>query len=119
MKTAQEIFDTVVNHLRQQNEKSTIGEPDDTVCAYRGTNGKKCAVGCLISDDEYFRRMEGLSVLGVVDLNPSLNWMVKHDLLLSSLQDCHDGVPVSCWEIQFEKIANHYKLVYTPKESNV
>ena len=45
----QEIFDTVSVHLLTQNEKSQESDFYRS-CLYRGPNGTKCAVGCLIKD---------------------------------------------------------------------
>lgn len=47
---AQEIFDKVVNHLRKQGHRSLS---EDGRCLYRGSNGDKCAIGCIISDEDY------------------------------------------------------------------
>jgi hypothetical protein len=49
----QEIFDTVVTHLRKQNTQSGKGGN----CFYR-LGELKCAVGCLISDEDYSPDME-------------------------------------------------------------
>lgn len=48
----QEIFDTVSVHLLTQNEKSQESSFYSS-CLYRGPNGTKCAVGCLIKDEFY------------------------------------------------------------------
>lgn len=51
-KSLQEVFDYVATHMFTQNERSLL--PNGSVCcAYRGSNGRMCAVGCLITDDEY------------------------------------------------------------------
>jgi hypothetical protein len=50
----QEIFDFVVNHLRAQRVPSA----NSTGCMYRGPNGTKCAVGCLIPDAFYKPHIE-------------------------------------------------------------
>lgn len=61
----QEVFDRVATHLLKQNRKSTkedLSNPGaDSRCMYRGVNGLQCAVGCLIPDDKYEERFEGLT----------------------------------------------------------
>lgn len=57
----QEIFNRIATHLITQNAraiagKDVMGEPK---CAYRGADGTKCAVGCLIADEAYRPELEG------------------------------------------------------------
>lgn len=64
MKTNQEVFNQVVAHLAEQQEKSYLHlDAVNSVCAYRdgiGKNGKvlTCAIGCLIPADFYDSGME-------------------------------------------------------------
>ena len=51
---AQEIFDTVAKHLAKQGHQARNG----ATCSYRTPNGDKCAVGCLIIDEEYSPEMD-------------------------------------------------------------
>ena len=63
---AQEIFDKVATHLSKQGHRAF----DDNACMYRSPNGDKCAMGCLIPDEEYNAdTMEGrgASILLVYD----------------------------------------------------
>ena len=46
-----EMFDTVIMYLISQGQKSTT--EDVGICAYRGMNDTKCAVGFLINDEAY------------------------------------------------------------------
>lgn len=59
VKTFQDVFNNVVNHLIFQNETSVGGTG---VCKYRAYHEyketRKCAVGCLISDIDYHEIME-------------------------------------------------------------
>lgn len=57
--TNQEIFDTVVDHLIKQGKPAMQGSGKDRQCAYRGEEGTKCAVGCLIKDEFYNPLFEG------------------------------------------------------------
>lgn len=101
MKTAQEIFDAVIRHLRKQGRRANDYSPiySRYVCRYRGDNGTKCAVGCLIDDEHYNPACEGVSVGGGnaparVALHEALRASgvdaVEHASLLSSLQNFHD-----------------------------
>lgn len=97
--TKQEIFDRVAKHLIEQGEPSASvkgeGEP---VCMYRhvapGGKPLSCAIGCLIPDDEYDERVEGLGLIAISrDMDvPSVNRLID-DLgveYLDSLQRAHD-----------------------------
>jgi hypothetical protein len=108
---AQEIFDTVKNHLLKQNAKSVNEEMD--ICAYRSPDGLKCAIGCLISDKEYSPTMEGL---GVEDLSldfPVLEErFIDHSDLLDSLQKVHDRYTTREWPEQLRNVAKNHNLRY-------
>lgn len=118
--TAQEIFDKVVTHLRGMKGQSKLPGGG---CAYRGEGGNMCAVGCLISDEEYHPHMEGKSVLGgrFYDF-PATAKFEQHSDLLSSLQEVHDdmfnwgreGLGQNAESI-FRRIANNHSLTYTPR----
>lgn len=56
--TAQRTFDTIVQHLRQQNRKSTNQHGDCLYRAKAGDNQLSCAAGCLIPDEYYREWME-------------------------------------------------------------
>ncbi len=106
--TAQEIFDTVVAHLRKQGRKSYDGR----ICLYRGPNGTKCAAGCLIPDELYTPGIEG-TWWKSGDLDAIRKHVgEEHSNLIVDLQDTHDGFPPDQWEYRFSVIANNYKLTY-------
>ena len=50
MMNQQEVFDKVVRHLLKQGERAIS---DNGRCAYNDSHGRKCAVGCLITDEAY------------------------------------------------------------------
>lgn len=90
-KSAQEIFDTVVVHLMHQGWPSYYkcgGAIDGTIkaCAYRGEEGRKCAAGILITDDEY-RGIEGCSWEDMVNKH---GFTDEHKSLIQNLQMVHD-----------------------------
>lgn len=111
----QEIFDTVVNHLRTQGKKAVKGQGG--ICMYRAPDGSKCAAGVLIPDEIYDPKMEGRDVRALI--NPydyvALNELFGDNLaLVAALQTVHDGSMVSEWEVQFEGVAKQFGLIYTP-----
>ena len=86
---SQEIFDKVAVHLLTQ-PRSLTGNGGG--CMYRGDNGTKCAVGCLIPDNEYDPSIEGLfmndRLIGKV---PSFRGMTEEQIyMLRELQRIHD-----------------------------
>lgn len=131
--TAQEIFDTVLEHLREQGKAAAT---DDGSCRYRGEGGTSCAVGCLIPDELYDHRIEGLSVVQIVGtvmpehrrhqaqaLPPVLARIknhigAEHLPLLCELQDAHDmdlfSSGMAAWEDEMYRIARAFGLQYTP-----
>lgn len=117
--TNQEIFDKVLNHLRQQG-KQCKGAVD---CLYRGPDGMKCAVGCLI-DDEHFNPQANTFTMYhemVLDMcrKSGIN-LVESKYLLIALQDAHDTYDpkeesvgfVEYIEEKFAVIAKVYRLEY-------
>lgn len=99
--TSQQIFTRVARHLLEQGEQSLSFDR----CAYRGEEGRSCAVGCLISDEEYDQGMEGRSVEYVFDISEG----AKADLL-EGLQCIHDVSSPEKWRSRLEKLASDYNL---------
>lgn len=93
--TAQEVFDKVVNHLYTQGRPA---KEDGKSCRYRGPNGTKCAVGCLIPDDEYRPIMEYKIVCSInrmidqhlIEAPVTKKLIGEHENMLSDLQLVHD-----------------------------
>jgi hypothetical protein len=106
--TAQEIYDKVKAHLLNQNAKS-ISEDG---CAYLGDNGLKCAVGCLISDEDYLPDMEGpLNLLiEMYGYLPSIKRLARHAEMLAELQRCHDVCDPYEWPSQLARVAKRHGL---------
>lgn len=107
--TAQQIYNTVRNHLLTQNRKS-VYDSNNINCFYRGPNGTKCAIGCLISDSEYSTELEGRNIYS---LKNTFTWMIEHEQLLTDLQYVHDSIPVDTWKVELDKVANRYGLSIT------
>ena len=83
--TSQEVFDTVVKHLAAQGWERSVNGGN---CAYRAPDGKKCAIGALLLDDDVVE--EGCSVW---EMPPSFRKRLGNDvglMFLESLQRAHD-----------------------------
>lgn len=112
--TAQEVYNTVKAHLIKQGDVSFDGRGD---CAYRGDNGRSCAVGCLIPDDEYDFKMEGQTVDSLLDecdleLSHDLRgFLTTHRKLLKDLQWVHDDNDPSDWPKILAEVAKTHNLV--------
>lgn len=87
-------FDTAVRGLASQGFERSLSKAGDGVterCAYRGSEGRKCAVGWLMNDEEAIladrRLLSGFSLL----LLNGQNLSIEDRFFLSDLQDAHDG----------------------------
>jgi hypothetical protein len=88
-----DVFNYVVNHLREQGCQSLFREK--IMCAYRGDGGTMCAVGALIADDEYGPSLENNSIVVLFEKNllpTDLKDRIEPNLhMLSDLQALHDN----------------------------
>ena len=109
--TVQEAFETMVRHLRKQGKRS---ENANGTCLYRGPDGLRCAVGCLIPDDQYKRSLEGKAVGFITKNVPALSDIEPG--ILSEMQSIHDDCDVSQWEEGFKGVARYCKLTLPPLE---
>ena len=118
MSLDQTIFNRVAAHLLAQGRPSTSsnGAWD---CAYRGENGLRCAVGCLIDDAHYSEAIEGYTIW-----DKSVGQAVKKSLslrhlpartadLLGDLQHLHDLTPPEEWRDALKALARQYDLELT------
>jgi len=117
MRTAQEIFTQIKNHLLKQGKKAQSGRLPD--CQYHCADGSRCAVGVLIEPQFYQPWMEcGRVGLLIAELRKRevdqdlLNELVMHEDLLYSLQIVHDNRDVEFWETELRKVANKFNLEY-------
>jgi hypothetical protein len=121
----QELFNTVFSHLWEQGKSSVKGEGTHSYdCLYMSSDGLKCAVGCLISDEYYDESIESHNVTDVKVLHAverSLNRRVSDAelTLLDNLQKVHDDlVPYNdspnVWKniylMSMYEVANRYDL---------
>lgn len=115
--TNQQTFDAVARHLLTQKAPALrTTEGGEVICAYRGDDGKKCAVGCLIPDDMYDAElMEGVGVHYIEDVLAPLGHSLE---LLATLQHIHDATlpsqPYPCdpsdWPEELGWVAKEYGL---------
>ncbi len=122
--TNQEIFNKVLAHLRTQGRASTSNT--NMSCLYRGPDGDKCAVGCLIPDDKYDPAMEGRRAEDVLGEWPdALGFPATYYTLelLRYLQCAHDQymptrhdpADLSRWENMMATTALQHRLDYAPQ----
>lgn len=108
--TDQTAFDAAYVHCMEQKVRSV----DTRDCLYRGPNGTKCAVGCLIPDDLYHEDMEGSSGAGVV---MSIGWAHLSMGLIDSIQNAHDTFldpdDLSVFRSKMEETAKDYGLEWS------
>lgn len=106
--TAQEIFDTVAEHLLNQNAKAV---DECGVPMYYAPDGKKCAIGCLIPQELYKEEMEGLGASNVFDAF-RMNDIVSGECynLVDYLQYVHDELDVEKWRASLVTVAEYYNF---------
>lgn len=110
--TDQTVFDTVAKHLLRQRDRSMCSVGSLLSCAYRGTEGRSCAIGCLIPDDLYSPKMEGHGADRLRRHFPAMG-MLLHDVsadLLTTLQDLHDLEDPEMWEDELREVARSFNL---------
>lgn len=112
--SAQQVFDTVVNHLRTQGRRA-LDDADGT-CMYRAPNGDKCAAGILIPDELYHPSMEGASLSKLINGGDEVIVQLfgQNLPLVEALQTVHDSNNFLYFETGFLKVASNFHLTYTP-----
>lgn len=120
-KLYQDTFDkvwTAINEQKRPAQKYVQrknGKGADLLCAFRGCNGYKCAIGHLIPDNEYSQDLEGASLLDVTQAVPSLKSFQGDVSFLYDLQGAHDGASESftflgTFRMKMEAIAKEWDL---------
>lgn len=109
----QSIFDQCARHLLTQNKKSLRPRGSHSqvgmVCAYRGEDSLKCAVGCFISDEEYDPDFEGR----VFGRGPFMSYFLSSEkwTLMLSLQIIHDHNAPHKWHSLLWDFAHKNNLI--------
>jgi hypothetical protein len=120
IKTKQDLFNHIATHLIKQNDTSRHEKGDD--CAYRGTDGKRCAIGSIIDDEHYDKGFEGkgINYTPIMDaIEASIGRpidgrrdSVPHTerILLKRLQVIHDTELVEDWKDDLRRVAKEFEL---------
>ena len=110
--TNQEAMDIMVTHLLKQNAKAATGSDGYLTCLYRAPEGKQCAVGCLIPDDQYYELLEDMNLHDVIPEVDALQGVSYG--LLTDMQNMHDQEEPKLWRDQMEDIALAHGLKFNP-----
>lgn len=105
----QQIFDTVATHLLDQGKPALDAEG---FCRYRTESGLMCAVGCLIPDEKYTPKIEGIPVGNIPHALP---FPTDPELLdfLTDLQGYHDSdlrSGLNLWKTAMRALARRHGL---------
>jgi len=123
------MFDHVVEKI---NEHGFAFDIKSNSCMYRTSDGKKCAVGWLISDQEYTSEMEGSQVGGLIArkilpkrlLGKFVRGRYENEILLRDMQYAHDVCAGSSedkndFNDRMKRVAQTYKLDWSFKHLEV
>lgn len=120
MKTLQEAFNKMYVHLMTQKVRS---EGIDGGCAYRGADGRQCAIGCLIEDEYYLPEIEGTTnqnglVIFAIKLS---GWDIDSKSLqvYTHMQDVHDRISPEDWQELLGELARIYELTIPEMENTL
>jgi hypothetical protein len=126
--TKQDLFDHVARHLFKQHAKATIVVNDKMPCRYRTSDGFKCAIGCLIDDDNYSEGLERRNVLSIRGaIEKSIGRQLSGDEysmagkeinILYRLQRIHDHHEVREWPQLLYTTAEEYGLKFNFTEDD-
>lgn len=89
--TEQEIFNKVWLGMKSQDFQKSMHPIYGDLCAYRGEFVRKCAVGHLLSDEEYLPEMEGKSVEVLLEEGLLPERWIPWVRMLKLLQQAHDN----------------------------
>ncbi|RWD43899.1 hypothetical protein [Mesorhizobium sp.] len=111
----QELFDTIYLGLQAQGWQRSFDSQRD-LCMYRGPEGRKCAIGQAIPDDEYDQAMDDGDDVGDVFICDDFH---RRDMFMDltkdqfiELQRAHDiNDEPDQMRAAFEDIAGKYGLV--------
>lgn len=104
--TLRDAVEYVTNHLLTQNKQArTRGHSvNGNGCAYRSDDGLTCAIGCLITDEEYHTGLENCdvgedSVRTALENSLGVRTLSQHALdTFAQLQNIHDTLRPAQWE---------------------
>jgi hypothetical protein len=101
-KSKQQLLNYIFKSLYDQGKQSKNETGD---CLYRGSNGIKCAIGCILPDKLYNIKMENLDVDGLIENSIygtfNIPWYIKRNKkFLSYVQTIHDN-----YQKQYQKLS--------------
>lgn len=116
----QELFNQMVAGLASQGWKQsiqydipTVDQTKVDVCMYRGPDGRKCAIGWLIPDERYKKRMEGKPITSIIYALPDfINITDAMKVTLAELQQLHDNAKSGELKEAFQLYANKNQLTF-------
>ena len=96
------IFNKVEKHLLTQNERCVDDGGD---CVYRGDNGLRCAIGKIIPNRLYHKKIETENAGNEIVLKviPYKFKPKNAGSFLGALQHIHDSIPVIDWKNRLQK----------------
>jgi hypothetical protein len=112
MNANRQAFETMKQHMLTQMRASRINDEPDSMCAYRGRGGLKCAVGALIPDSEYKPEFEdgyhGLP--SIIDKCRSLQGIEFQ--VLKAVQNVHDTDEPADWAEELNALEKRLKFYF-------
>ena len=119
MLTPTEIYEKVTAHLLTQR---AVSEDQNGSCRLRGAQGRKCAIGSLVSDECYKPALEGLGISYYRNarngdllraLHASQVDAYRADIidLLIELEEVHDDTPVEDWPRLLAELGRNHAFV--------
>lgn len=98
-KYLEEISLRIRDHLTKQGAASLADHGHGATCAYRGAEGRMCAVGCLIANEHYSTELEDQSADEPVVMEALAKSGITEDAidLLCEWQNYHDGQDYELW----------------------
>ena len=124
----QKVFNEVSAHLLQQKKRCVDALTGE--CLYRGSDGTKCAVGCLIPDELYDKELENSSIRSILNETQTSDRKQKisahftktyGDVPLdfySRLQAIHDRTSSCDWRLRLQGFGTHWNLDVSSVESD-
>jgi hypothetical protein len=108
----QEAFNTAYNGIKAQGFKQSLLNNGSNMCAYRSPDGLKCAVGHMISDEQYNSDFE-TKIASFVLEKLGISLTEKEDNFVTALQCAHDG---NYYGGFFEQLSERTRNLMTPEK---
>lgn len=108
----QRLFNKAALHLLKQRAKSERRMPNTEFlgCAYRGAEGRMCAIGCLIPQRTYRVAMEDKNLVDLLRLFKIKTLEGADPVFLEDIQYLHDRMSPEQWQAGLEDVAARHEL---------